>query len=131
MSALPPAELAVVMVVALVGVPLMAILHELTHVLFIWPVADSVDIRWREMFVRARVPDTPWHQRWASLSGLAPLIVGVFVAVYLAWLGTPLQPPTTVEGILQWGLWMSYTIFGGVSDYLPSVSRDRGARTAD
>lgn len=128
-GALPLEELAVVMVLAVVGVPLAGILHELTHVLFVWPVAASVDLHVDGWHVEALVPETPWRQRWASLAGVAPLIVGCFVAVYLFHIGEPLRPPTEPWGILQWGLWLMYTVTGGLSDYVPEVSRSRSALT--
>lgn len=124
-AALPLEELAVVMVLAVVGVPLMGILHEATHVLFIWPVAAKVEYHYPEHYVEALVPETPWRQRWASVAGVAPLIVGCFVAVYLVAIGQPLRSPWDPWGMLQWGLWVAYTVTGGWSDYMPSVSRER------
>jgi hypothetical protein len=88
-------------------------------------VAIEVEYEWPQQFVEARVPDTPWRQRWASIAGVAPLITGVFVLLYLVETGNPPADFFSVEGLVQWGLWVSYSITGGISDYLPSAQKDK------
>lgn len=129
-GALPPGQLAVMLVVALIGVPVAGILHEATHALWVWPVASSVRYDWRQQYIEAEVPRTAWRQRWADLAGWAPLMVGCFTAVYLAHIGQPLHGPWTVRGLLEWGLWIAYTVTGGVSDYMPEISRDSASATS-
>jgi len=125
MTSLPPLGLAAVMLAALVGVPLAAVAHELTHVLFLLPVAEDIRVDWRQMVVGASIPTTTLVQRWARVAGMGPVIVGVLVAVGLVAAGQPLADPRTPTGLCQWGIWMSYSITGGASDYLPSVSRQK------
>jgi hypothetical protein len=124
---LPPDQLAIIMTAVVVGVPLAAIAHELTHVAVIWPVAEDVEVRVRQLVVLASIEETPGRQRVARLAGLAPLIVGVIVAVGLVAAGRPLAEPWTPQGLAEWGIWICYSVTGGKSDYLPSVSRERGS----
>lgn len=125
MSELTLAEIAVVMVWALVGVPAAGLLHEFCHVLFVWPVATEVEFDWREQYVIADVPRTRFAQRWADAAGLAPAIVGVLAAIYLLEVGSPLQSPASPLGLVQWVIWGVFSIGGGLSDYIPSLSRSR------
>lgn len=127
MTALSTIELFSVMAAAIVGVPLAAVLHELTHVIVLLPVAEDIKVNWREMFVAASVPETPFVKRWALIAGVAPVIIGVMVAIGLSVAGRPLAEPWTPLGLAQWGVWMAYTVTGGASDYLPSLSRARAA----
>jgi len=116
---------------AVVGVPLMGVLHELAHVLALWPVADRIVINPRGQVVRAEVPDDRWRQRVADVAGVAPVAIGVMVVLALLAAGVALPPPTSVTGLFAWGLWIAFAVTGGVSDYLPSVSRERGASADD
>jgi len=129
MTGLGTFELFSVMAAVVIGVPLAAILHELTHVVMLLPVAEDVSVNWREMYVVASIPETAFVKRWARLAGLAPVIIGVLVAIGLVAAGMPLAEPWTPLGMAEWGVWMAYAIFGGASDYLPRLSRERGRGT--
>jgi hypothetical protein len=128
---LPLDQLALLMVAAVVGVPLMGVLHELAHVLALWPVADRIVIDPGQQVVRAEVADDPWRQRIADVAGVAPVAIGVVSVLALLAAGVALPPPTSATGLFAWGLWIAFSVTGGVSDYLPAVSRERGARADD
>ncbi|MEF8939621.1 MAG: hypothetical protein V5A22_07220 [Salinivenus sp.] len=118
-------DVLLLMLAAVVGVPLAAIAHELTHVAFLWPVAEEIRLNPTEQYVEADIHTEGWRGHWADLAGLSPVIVGTLVAVALLTVGHPIPPLTTTEGLLGWGVWVAYSITGGLSDYIPSVSREK------
>jgi hypothetical protein len=119
------------LILVVIGVPMAAVLHELTHTVAIWPAAQDIEIHWRQLVVVASIDEESWQYHVARLAGLAPLIIGVIIAVALFGIGRPLAEPWTPQGFAEWGIWICYTITGGVSDYLPSVSRQKAQQITD
>lgn len=120
------------MVLAVVGVPLAAVLHELTHVAVVWPVAEGIAIDPDSQAVEAEVRDDQLGRLVADLAGVAPVVVGVLVVLASTYAGAPWPAPwDSATGLALWGVWVVYTAAGGLSDYLPSVSRARASSTDD
>jgi len=118
-------------VLALVGVPLAAVAHELTHVAVVWPVAEHIEIDPTTQAVAAEIPDTRLAQTVADVAGFAPAILGTLVVIASTHAGAPWPAPwDSATGLALWGVWVVYTAAGGLSDYVPSVSRSR-AQPAD
>jgi len=119
------------MLLAVVGVPLAAVLHELTHVAAVWPVAEHIEIDPGSQAVAAEIPDTRLAQTVADVAGFAPAILGTLVVIASTHAGAPWPAPwDSATGLALWGVWVVYTAAGGLSDYVPSVSRSR-AQPAD
>jgi hypothetical protein len=118
-------------VLAVVGVPLAAVLHELTHVAVVWPVAEHIEIDPTTQAVAAEIPDTRLAQTVADVAGFAPAIIGTLVVIGSTHAGAPWPAPwDSATGLALWGVWTVYTAAGGLSDYVPSISRQR-AQPAD
>jgi len=119
------------MLLAVVGVPLAAVLHELTHVAAVWPVAQRIEIDPASQAVAAEIPDSRLAQTVADVAGFAPAIIGTLVVIVSTHAGAIWPAPwESATGLALWGVWVVYTAAGGLSDYVPSVSRTRG-QTAD
>jgi hypothetical protein len=115
-----------VVLLAVVGVPLAAVLHEITHVAVIWPVAERIEIDPTGQAVAADIPETRFAETVANVAGFAPAIIGTLVVIASTHAGAPWPAPwDSSTGLMLWGVWVVYTAAGGLSDYLPSVSRSR------
>jgi|APHM01.1.fsa_nt_gi hypothetical protein len=115
-----------VVLLAVVGVPLAAVLHELTHIVVIWPVAEHIEIDPSGQAVAAEIPDTHLGQTVADVTGFAPAIIGTLVVLGFTHAGAPWPAPwDSPTGIMLWGVWVVYSAAGGLSDYVPSISRTR------
>jgi len=125
------ADIVYLMLVAALGVPLAATAHELTHVAVVWPVAHHIEIDPSSQTVTVDVHDTRPARAVANVAGYAPVIIGTLGAIASAHAGMPWPAPwTSPRGLALWGVWVAYAVSGGLSDYLPSVSRGR-AQLAD
>jgi len=119
-------------VLSLVGVPLAAVAHELTHVAVVWPVAEHIEIDPSSQAVAVDIPDTRVATTVADVAGYAPAIVGTLVIIASTHAGAPWPAPwDSATGLALWGIWVVYTAAGGLSDYLPSVSRSRATPADD
>jgi len=120
------------MLLAVVGVPLAAVLHELTHVAAVWPVAEHIEIDPGSQAVAAEIPDTQLAQTVANAAGFAPAIIGTLVVIVSTHAGAIWPAPwDSATGLALWGVWVVYTAAGGLSDYVPQVSRRRAQTTDD
>ena len=107
---------------AIVLAPVLAIvLHELTHYLTIWPVAEEVWVQRKGSYrleTMYRLYNDPWRMRYADISNISPSIIGVLslvVAVLTAF------NPFVVEHLWTIPFWLVYTV-GGPEDYAALLS---------
>ena len=60
------------------------ILHELTHVITIYPIAQDVQIVFDNGFdIHYQYENTPFNQTYATLSNLSPSIIGITILLVL------------------------------------------------
>lgn len=109
------------------GLLVTVIAHEFTHVVAVWPVANSVRVsvaNFPTLSVQADIPDTDHAQRVADAAGAAPMVVGIAVALGATLTGTlPIEP--TLDTVIAWFCWFIFTV-GSPSDHVRRVSLRRG-----
>jgi hypothetical protein len=99
------------------------ILHELTHVITIYPIAQDVQIVFDNGFdIHYQYENTPFNQTYATLSNLSPSIIGITILLVLSISTTHSYPPLLVSGNLNYltvGLYLGTIIYsvGGKNDY--------------
>lgn len=108
--------------VLVAAIVLAGVLHEVTHMLAILPVAESASYQLPEHEVIAYVDDVEWKQRWANVAGVSPAICGVLFLFLLLWYDLAVPLEVTLESLTLWMPWFIYTVGGGWADYLPSRS---------
>jgi hypothetical protein len=107
----------------LVWLPLIALgpigaifLHEITHYLTIWPVAESVRIQRKEKWRLETVYELyneEWRMRYADISDLSPSLIGISLLLTFI-----LLQPFAIKLETLWVVptWFAYTVGGG-ADY--------------
>ena len=99
------------------------ILHELTHVITIYPIAQDVQIVFDNGFdIHYQYENTPFNQTYATLSNLSPSIIGITILLVFSISTTHSYPPLLVSGNLNYltvGLYLGTIIYsvGGKNDY--------------
>jgi len=99
------------------------ILHELTHIVTIYPIAQDVKIVFDNGFdIHYQYETTPFNQAYATLSNLSPSIIGISILLVLSISKTYSYPPLLVSGNLNFttvGLYLGTIVYsvGGKNDY--------------
>ena len=99
------------------------ILHELTHVITIYPIAQDVKIVFDNGFdIHYDYENTSFNHTYATLSNLSPSIIGITILLFLSISKTYSYPPLFVLGNLNFstvGLYLGTIIYsvGGKNDY--------------
>jgi len=99
------------------------ILHELTHVITIYPIAQDVEIVFDNGFdIHYQYETTPFNQAYATLSNLSPSIIGITILLVLSISKTYSYPPLFLSGNLNFvtlGLYLGTIVYsvGGKNDY--------------
>lgn len=96
-------------------------LHELTHIVTIYPIALDIEFVFDNGFeVFYHYDSTPARDLWAAFSDLSPSIIGMTILLFL--LFSDSYPPLFVSGkldFISFGLYaaaLAYSI-GGKEDY--------------
>ena len=98
-------------------------LHELTHVITIYPIAQDVKIVFNNGFdIHYQYENTSFNHTYATLSNLSPSIIGLSILLFLSISTTYSYPPLFVSGNLNYltvGLYLGTIIYsvGGTNDY--------------
>jgi len=138
MTAAPLTEVLLFVLIVIIGGPLAGYLHELTHVAVVTPVADDVRLVREKGFSTADVlngrafhvvfdidESVKRNRVVARLAGLAPLCVGSVFWLLGAHTAVIPGPFSSWPAGGLWSCMAVYTLTGGLSDYLPTVSRAR------
>jgi hypothetical protein len=98
-------------------------LHELTHVITIYPIAQDVRLLFNNGFeVEYDYLDKPLNHHYATLSNVSPSIIGLSILLFLLISKTYSYPPLFISGNLSFstvGLYIGTIIYsvGGEYDY--------------
>ena len=99
------------------------LLHELTHIVTIYPIAQDVKILFDNGFdVQYEYDDTAFNHTYATLSNLSPSIIGMSILIFLSISKTYSYPPLFLSGQISLstvGLYLGTIIYsvGGTNDY--------------
>jgi len=95
-----------------------ALMHEATHYLTIWPVAEDVRLvrpQRLRLAVEYDLYDEPWRIKWANISDVSPSLIGLSALAVAIVMGA--APAPTLDSLGIYGGWLMFTL-GGIRDYL-------------
>lgn len=98
-------------------------LHELTHIVTIKPIALDIEFVFDNGFdVFYHYDSTPARDLWAAFSDLSPSIIGMTILLFLLFSDSYSYPPLFVSGKLNFfalGLYAAALVYsvGGKDDY--------------
>jgi hypothetical protein len=102
---------------AIILAPILAIvLHELTHYITIWPIAERVWIQRAGTYrleTMYQIYNDSWRMTWGDISNISPSIVGVSLLITAVLTGFD---PFVLENLWTIPFWLVYTV-GGPADY--------------
>jgi len=95
-----------------------ALMHEATHYLTIWPVAEDVRLvrpQRLRLAVEYDLYDEDWRLKWANISDVSPSLIGLSALAVAIVMGA--APAPTLDSLGIYGGWLMFTL-GGIRDYL-------------
>jgi len=105
---------------------LVVIGHELCHYIMWLPIASKIEWNFREAYIQAQHPDTPFARKWAAIAGVSPILLATAILSGLVVAGW--DPTATRHHFIGTMAVILFGVSGGTSDFKRLAELIQGRR---